>query len=245
MAKAKTSPRKPKPAAKQPRSIITFLLDRSGSMSAIKNATIEGFNTYLTGLQGEAKAQILFTFLQFDSLSLDKVHVSRPVKEVPLLTDATFAPRGGTPLIDAAYATIRAVEEAVTREDVKSRVVICIQTDGEENQSKDHTWDDLALLVKAKQEAGWQFNFMGAGIDAYSQAARMNIAAANTLSYNAQNLQATRQAYGASAQNSSSFSAGLTDSTNYTTEQKFMSGDVYDPDLRKKKPAPPPSQSNV
>jgi uncharacterized protein YegL len=224
-AKAKAQP-KPLPC-----SFVTFLLDRSGSMGSIKAATIEGFNTYLTGLQAEKAADIRFTFLQFDSESLDKCAVAEPVGEVPLLTHATFLPRGGTPLIDATYKTIKAVEEAVAKEKKKPRVVICVQTDGEENQSREHTWNSLSALVKAKQEEGWQFNFMGAGIDAYKQAAQMGISRGATMSYNPQNLAMTRAAFASSGSNTSLYATGESASMNYLAEQKLAAGDVFDPDL--------------
>lgn len=215
-----------------PKTIVTFLLDRSGSMSAIKSQTIEGFNSYITGLQSDKKAKILFTFLQFDSESLDKVHVAVPIQDVPLLTDKTFSPRGGTPLIDAAYKTILAVEDACKREDIAPKVVICIQTDGEENASSQYNWDQLSSVVKAKQEMGWQFNFMGAGIDAYKQAARMGVSVANTMSYN--NMAATTDmAFAASAANTMSYARGMAESTGYTAAQKTAAGDEYDPALKR------------
>ncbi len=54
-------------------------------------------------------------------------------------------------------------------------MVICIQTDGLENASTEHTWAELNLLIKEKAKLGWQFNFMGAGIDAYEQGRQMGI----------------------------------------------------------------------
>ena len=176
-------------------------------MSSIHGQTVEGYNAFVAGLQAEKAADILFTFLQFDTGSLDKIHVAVPVGSVPNMTMADFQPRGGTPLIDAAYKTIRAVEDAVAREEKKPKVVICIQTDGEENQSIEHNWADLAALVKAKQELGWQFNFIGAGIDAYKQAAQMGLSVGQTMSYS-NDYGATRSAFMASAQNASLFASG-------------------------------------
>src|SRR4051794_12591414 len=128
----------------KPSSLVTFLLDRTGSMQSCKDATIEGFNGYLAGLQAEPDADILFSLVQFDHfggrVQLEKVCVTTPVADVQPLNEETFVPRGGTPLIDAAYYTIRAVEAVVAIRTDKPRIVVCIQTDGEENQSADHTW---------------------------------------------------------------------------------------------------------
>lgn len=218
--------------AAMPRTYVTLLLDRSGSMDSIKSATIEGFNTFLSGLQADKVSDIRFTFLQFDTESLDKVCVAEPVGEVPLLTNATFVPRGGTPLIDSVWRTIAAVEEALARDVTLPlpRVILAIQTDGEENASHSVTWERLSAKVREKQELGWQFNFLGAGIDAYKQAAQMSIATMDTLSYGT-GLAETRGAFAASASNSVAYAAGRSANTAYTVIQKQQSGDVFDPAL--------------
>ena len=48
-------------------------------------------------------------------------------------------------------------------------------TDGEENQSREHTRDGIRGLVAAKQAQGWTFVFLGAGLDAYAEARSMGI----------------------------------------------------------------------
>jgi hypothetical protein len=82
---------------------------------------------------------------------------------------------GGTPLIDAAYKTVKAVENAIVRDKINPKVVICILTDGHENQSVEHTWEEptasirkpgsptcFKALIESRIAEGWQFNFMGA-----------------------------------------------------------------------------------
>lgn len=218
--------------------LVTFLLDRSGSMASIKDATIEGFNAYLGGLKAEKKANIEFTFLQFDanmgSAQIDKIYVAEPVGEVAELTPSTFVPRGGTPLIEAAFKTISATEIALKKREDKPKVVVCIQTDGEENQSShEFSWASLNDLIQKKTKAGWQFNFMGAGIDAYNQGAKMGISVANTMSYDSSNLQATRSAFASNSANSRLFASGVSMNTSYTAAQKLASGDKFDPILNK------------
>src|SRR5882672_1726210 len=189
------------------KTLVTFLLDRTGSMMAIKQDTIGGFNAYLEGLtEGDAADDTEFTFVQFDSVSIDKVCVGKPVKEVDKLTDATYSPRAWTPLIDAAFKTIKAVEVAVVGSDKK--VVICIQTDGEENASSEHTWRDLNDLIKEKTKLGWQFNFLGVGIDAYNQGAKMGIAAAATMSATLDPEQ-MKAAYRFSGSNAAMYASGM------------------------------------
>lgn len=224
MAKAKAKPAK---STVKPTSIVTFLLDRSGSMDSCKPATIESFNAYLGGLQEETEAEISFTFLQFDTQSLDKICVAIPVSDAKRLTAATYLPRGGTPLIDAAVKTIHAVDASLAARSDKPKIVVCFQTDGHENASSEHTWEELRALVTQKTAEGWQFNFMGAGIDGYAQAAMMGVGAMNTMSYDHTNMGTTRAAFAASASNTRSFATGQSMSTAYSGVQRVNSGDRF------------------
>jgi hypothetical protein len=206
--------------------LVTFLLDRTGSMQSIKDDTIGAFNAYLDTLKKKGGG-IEFSFLQFDSISIDKICVNRPVEDVRNLTDESFQPRASTPLIDAAYATIEAVGEAVKRRDVPPKVVICIQTDGLENASTEHTWADLNLLIKEKAKLGWQFNFMGAGIDAYEQGRQMGIPAAATVSYDKASRAASMHAFAASAANTVAYARDEAPTVGFTPAQKRMAGDRF------------------
>jgi hypothetical protein len=141
------------------------------------------------------------------------------------LPSENYVPSAATPLIDAAYKTIQAVADSVKDEETK--VVICIQTDGQENSSTEHTWADLNALIKEKTALGWQFNFMGAGIDAYQQSAQMGIAAAATLSYDKHSPAATMSAFRAAASNTSQYASGQASNTNYSLAQKHAAGDRF------------------
>jgi len=212
---------------KEAPTLVTFLLDKSGSMASCRDSTIEAFNGFVGTLR-DAKTPISFTFIQFDTTGIDKVYFEKPIKDVPDLNANTYVPNGGTPLIEAATKTIRALEKAIAAKTEKPKVVFCIQTDGEENSSAaEFTWDALKALIEAKTKEGWQFNFMGAGIDAYNQAGQMGIAAMATMSYDHTSKAATRAAFSAHAQNTSAYAAGARASTHYTMEQRAASGDKF------------------
>lgn len=224
--------------------LVTFLLDRSSSMSSCWDSTIEAFNGYVDGLRDASLLD--FTLVQFDynggDMQLEKTCVAVPVKTAPKLSRENYQPRGSTPLTDAAYTVIKAVETSLESKPKDTKVVICIQTDGQENCSWLHNWEELAGLIKQKQDLGWQFNFMGASIDAYQQGSKMGIQAAATMSYDRTNVRATRAAFAASAANTMSFAAGRSLNTNYSGSQKAAAGDKYDPDyygLGKVTPAKP------
>jgi Mg-chelatase subunit ChlD len=166
------------------KTLVTLLLDRSGSMQSAKDDTIGAVNAYLAGLRAGG-SDIRFSLVLFDTdgpdMSLEKVHVARRIAEVPDLVPDAYIPRGSTPLIDAACTTIRAV--AASLEGREAKPVIVIQTDGEENASRENSWADLKALVAEKERAGWDFVFMGCGIDAYAQGAQMGIAPDRTMAY--------------------------------------------------------------
>ncbi len=206
--------------------LVTFLLDRTGSMQSIKDDTIGAFNAYLETLQKKGGG-IEFSLLQFNSISIDKICVNRPVTAVAPLSDETFQPRASTPLIDAAYKTIEAVGEALAKRKAKPKVVICIQTDGLENASTEHTWAELNLLIKEKSKLGWQFNFMGAGIDAYEQGRQMGIPAAATVSYDKTSRAATVGAFAASAENTIAYARDEAPTVGFSPAQKRMAGDRF------------------
>jgi hypothetical protein len=214
----------------KPACVVTFLLDRSGSMESCRDATIEAFNGYLEALARENEAEIAFTLLQFDSESLDKLCVAVPVAEAPRLSRENFVPRASTPLVEAAVTTIKAVEAALEARSDHPRVVICFQTDGLENASRQHSWEALRALIAQKTAAGWQFNFMGADIDTYQQGARMGISFAQTMSYDKARPEAARAAMAASARSSSDYAAGRRAMTDFLLEEKIAAGDRFIPD---------------
>jgi hypothetical protein len=115
--------------------IVSFLLDRTGSMEAIKDETIGGFNAYLDTLELEAGDLVAFTQLQFDSQSIDTLYAGAKLSEVKRLTPETYQPRAYTPLIDAYVKTIKATEETIATRRDKPWVIVVFQTDGEENAS--------------------------------------------------------------------------------------------------------------
>jgi uncharacterized protein YegL len=209
------------------KTLVTMLLDRSYSMMSLKEDTLLAINGYLETLRG-SKSDVHFSLVLFDSsmdgkMHLEKVVVGKPVSEVADLTSKDFEPRGGTPLIDAACMTIRAVEESL--EGKKAKSVFVIQTDGDENTSQECKWSDLKSLIERKEKDGWEFTFMGAGIDAYKQGSMMGISKAKTIAYGTDRNQ-TRAAFAATASNIAAFAEGSVADIGYTADQKFSSGDV-------------------
>lgn len=157
--------------------IISFILDRSGSMESMKKSVIDGFNEYINGLKkAKETKKTLFSLTTFDSdmsnsLQLEKVYVAKPVKEIEPLTANKFVPRGGTPLYDAAVETIESLAKKVSDD---QPVLVVIMTDGEENTSKKHDQECFSDLVeKLKLKGNWTFVFMGANQDSWGNAQKL------------------------------------------------------------------------
>lgn len=194
-------------------------------MSNIKSDTIGAFNGYLDRLEAELGNIVEFNFLLFNSLETEKRHARVKLSQVQRLSDENFRPDGWTPLIDACVKTIKATEEAVKSRLDDPRVIVVFLTDGAENTSREYRRSDLADLIKAKTKAGWQFVYMGANIDAYSDAQSFGIDRGQTMSYVGQN---SEQAMAATARNTVAFASGLVGSMAYSARQKLGAGDKFD-----------------
>ena len=210
------------------KTLVTLLLDRSGSMQNVKDDTIGAINAYLATLRASGE-DIRFSLVMFDAnfsggMDLSRICVAKKISKVADLTSDDFQPRGQTPLIDASCATIQAVAESLG-DRTDTNVVFAIQTDGAENASVEFTWEGLRSLIAEKEVLGWEFNFMGCGIDAYEQGARMGISRDKTLSYGKDRI-ATRAAFEATASNTALYASGTTASVGYTSEQKKSAGDL-------------------
>src|SRR5262249_15646616 len=192
-------------------------------MESIKDDTIGGFNSYLGSLKAGA-APIDFTLIKFDGRRIEKVCVAVPVSQVAELTTENYQPGASTPLIDAAYKTIKAEEKSLNGSN--PRVVVCIQTDGHENASTEHTWDELNALIKEKTAAGWQFNFLGTGIDRYDTGARMGVAAMSTMS-SGRWPKHVRPSYAAMGPAPALYAAGRARATHLPMSARAVSGDAH------------------
>jgi len=147
---------------------IICVIDKSGSMDAIKKDAIGAFNSFLAAqkaLPGEAK----LTLTLFDTDYQIKLN-GVDIKTVQDLTEKTYTPGGCTALLDAAGRTIDKVGErlSATQEDQKpEKVIMVILTDGEENSSKEYTHEQLMKKINHQRDTyKWEFIFLAANQDA-------------------------------------------------------------------------------
>ncbi|MEI6350207.1 MAG: VWA domain-containing protein [Verrucomicrobiota bacterium] len=164
---------------------IAFILDRSGSMDSCQDAAIEGFNRFLRDQQ-QAEGLAKLTLVLFDDEYLVAAQ-SIPVQGLVALTRETYVPRNTTALLDAIGRTIDDLGTRlgqIPEEDRPGQLIVTILMDGLENASHRFTWRDVAAKIKHQTENyNWTFPFLGANQDAIATAAPMNIAAANSATY--------------------------------------------------------------
>lgn len=196
---------------------VSFLLDETGSMQAVKDSTITAFNEFVAGVQKETpKARL--TLVRFNSIETKVPYRSKKIKKVEKLSD--YSPTGSTPLYDAACKLI----DATAEKHPADKVVVVLQTDGQENASRLYTKRDLEDRIKEWTEKGWQFVFLGRDLDAYDTqfVSHEAIPIENKVSYTND-----VAVMAATVENIGRFDRGEAVSMSYTSTQRSTSGDKF------------------
>ena len=158
---------------------LWFLLDRSGSMSSLTEDVIGGFNAFIAE-QAQEPGSVHLTLVQFDTQApFEIIHNAARIEEVPPLTTDVYRPRGTTPLLDAIgdliqHADRRIEARSLDHQPAEDQLVV-IFSDGLENASHHFDRARVAELISKRQEAGWEFVFMGANQDSYLEAGSIGV----------------------------------------------------------------------
>jgi len=179
------------------------VIDRSGSMQNYRSRTVEGINANINALKQEVDADtvILNTQLQFaangstwnrptNNAETDFLftRLGVPVQELVDMTEADYAPDGGTPLLDAIGYGIEKIKafHGDKLGDDNLKIIVTIFTDGEENSSTKWSRDDIKKMIEHFQSDGkWTFTFVGCGSfeNVTSTSTSFGISTANTVAY--------------------------------------------------------------
>ena len=164
---------------------IVFILDRSGSMSGLEKDTIGGFNSLIERQKKEDGEAYISTVL-FDN-ETQVLHDRVPLDKVRPMTEEEYFVGGCTALLDAVGGAIHHignVHKYAREEDRPEKTLFVITTDGQENASRQYTYDKVKKLVERQKERfGWEFLFLGANIDAAKEAGRFGIQEDRTANY--------------------------------------------------------------
>lgn len=164
---------------------ITVVLDRSGSMAAVRDDTIGGFNSFLEeqkAVPGSARVSLV----QFDD-RYEVLYENRSVQDAPMLSAKTFVPRGSTALRDAIGRTINATGARLTalpEAERPGKVLLIVMTDGEENASREFSGGQiLDMITHQREKYQWEVVFIGANQDAVATGASYGIPQSNALNF--------------------------------------------------------------
>lgn len=155
------------------------ILDKSGSMSSIRNAAIIGLNETINGIR-QAQLQHIetqrhyFSLHTFCSCEQRDVYDCAPIAEVRDITEDDFVPCCCTPLYDAVGISLTKMQQKMD-DNPGSIALVTVITDGYENASKRFSGKEVANLISRLREKGWAFAYLGADHDVEAVAKQLNI----------------------------------------------------------------------
>lgn len=161
---------------------LNVVLDRSGSMSVVKQAMEEAMNAYITS-QKNSPVECRMTLVQFDD-EYKLVHNGVPVHDIGKVT---IEPRGSTALLDAIGRLIDdtgARLSGMPEYARPSKVLVVIVTDGQENASRFYSKQQIFDKIRMQRDQySWEFVFLGADQDSIASATAMGISSGNAFNY--------------------------------------------------------------
>ena len=151
---------------------IVFILDRSGSMHGLEKDTIGGYNSYIADFKDKNSK---ITTVLFDN-KYEMITRREDINNVHKLTEDKYYVRGCTALMDAIGNSIEFMEK-----EKAEKVIFVITTDGYENASRKYNKEQIKEMIKGHNN--WEFMYVGADIDSYSEAESIGISRKNTANY--------------------------------------------------------------
>lgn len=143
---------------------VTMVVDRSSSMSSVMPAAGSGVNEFIQAHK-DAPGTCSFLLVDFDE-SYSTVFGPGDIQSFGAYN---LVPRGMTALLDAVGRAITTTGDYLSQLPLGERpekVIFVAQTDGEENSSKEFTWERIAEMVKHQTDTySWEFLFLGASLD--------------------------------------------------------------------------------
>jgi len=169
------------------RTHIICILDSSGSMSSIMQDSIGGFNQFLKEQRGLPDDATISVALFDGNHNYQLVYDNVDIKKAKDLTSKVWYPRGLTALYDAIGKTINADKAKLAKlgSEAPSKVLVCIVTDGLENDSKEYTVDNIKDLIRDCEKDDWNFIYLAANQDAFAVGTSFGVSANNTYTYTA------------------------------------------------------------
>lgn len=162
---------------------VALVVDRSGSMAPLVEATLSSFNKQLELMQERGKTQDIFTSMYLFSGDVKVPFTGVPAASLRPLTREDYVPNGSTAMYDAIRCAIEGLEKNTTATEDTAYLVL-VFTDGEENASTLTTAKWLREKVTALQKTGkWTFTVLGANVSLDDLSDTLSIPLANMRVY--------------------------------------------------------------
>lgn len=182
---------------------VTLLCDRSGSMEKVKTDAEAAVNGFIKRM-GEGPGVCTLMLCDFDT-EYRVLHRGG----LNLCPTYTLEPRGWTALLDAMGRAIKETGQYLRGLDEPLRpakVVFVVQTDGQENHSTEFNYATVRAMVEHQiSHYKWEFIFLGAGLQAAEQGAKLGVQ--HNVMYSSTG-PSTRRTYDIAAANVNSYRAG-------------------------------------
>ena len=180
-----------------------FIMDSSGSMRPLRAATIVGFNEQVQNIrqleQTMPEQQNRVTLVFFNGRITERL-VNTSSDTLRELTEADYDPSGSTNLYGAIGRTLSKVKAELGSRIGTDRVIVTIQTDGE-NTDTDDQWNQSKtkeFIEQLQADHHWVVTFIGANIDVDHTSRSLGIPVSNAVSYSA-DLGGTRRMFQATS----------------------------------------------
>lgn len=160
---------------------MLIILDRSGSMSAIRDDMVGGLE-HLISSQDAEPGMLTIDLVTFDT-EFELTHHFAAASDVRV----DLVPRGRTALYDAVGWSFNGFGQAIAELPEHARpgtVLVTIVTDGEENCSREYAASTIKQMIAHQHDTfDWDISFLGANQDAVLEARKMGIDAADAIDY--------------------------------------------------------------
>lgn len=167
---------------------VGIVLDSSGSMIVGMKEVLSGVREQIQTLQDgtDKNMETVLIFTTFNNQV--KVGKAINVKDFDFDTLNNYNPRGGTAMLDAVGDTIATLKKMPMADDKKTSFLLLIASDGEENSSTRHSFNDIAETIQACKDTGrWTITYMGANQDLSAITEQLKIDAGNVTMFSASN----------------------------------------------------------
>lgn len=164
--------------------IVTFVVDASGSMTEAQAAVVESLNESVLAMAESKQAEAITLSLITFSDGVSVVFANQPVDQVRPVTPADYVPSGMTALYDAlldALTGAMTYEERLLQTGISTKVIVVVFSDGANNASRRATEAKVRTVAEdlGKRE-NWILAFVGfETYETYRNAVDYNVIATN------------------------------------------------------------------